>query len=315
MRVSVSAQSRSSIYDLKSPAALKLIFSIRMRRLQNRKRPYVTGTGTGFSTRFPLVKPKTQSEDLYDPVEDLTSAISLVFECKDSFYVHCFTTIIQACSADFLLPSPSIEAIKREFDREHESIDALQKVLNRLNSELRTRPSFWAPSFYDSLPKSIVVHIMNQAYWRSAALHTAQLRDYKAASDAVYGELMPALIYDMFSRVGLACDSVFVDIGCGIGNAVAQASLQTGCTSYGIEMQHHTWLLGIGTFFPAFLECCHLWGFNPKPMSPIHGDATTNEEIPTLLKQADVVLVNNRGFSRKSEYFPIPGSFQLQFTF
>lgn len=57
-----------------------------------------------------------------------------------------------------------------------------------------------------------------------------------AFSNNVYGEINPILVKDFLAKVQLTSKSVFMDLGCGIGNVVLQVAAQTGCESIGIEI-------------------------------------------------------------------------------
>jgi H3 lysine-79-specific histone-lysine N-methyltransferase len=57
-----------------------------------------------------------------------------------------------------------------------------------------------------------------------------------AFSDATYGELRFALVEEMIQEAGINGNSIFVDLGCGIGNVVIHVNARVGCDSYGVEL-------------------------------------------------------------------------------
>jgi len=71
----------------------------------------------------------------------------------------------------------------------------------------------------------------------SIALSKSVLRDYKTASNNVYGEALPDLISFLIGVLDIRKDQIFYDIGSGIGNVVVQVAAQTLCTCYGIEIR------------------------------------------------------------------------------
>lgn len=52
----------------------------------------------------------------------------------------------------------------------------------------------------------------------------------------MYGEINASLVNEFISKTNITSESVFMDLGCGIGNVVLQVAAQTGCESYGIEI-------------------------------------------------------------------------------
>lgn len=52
----------------------------------------------------------------------------------------------------------------------------------------------------------------------------------------VYGEVNPILVKEFITKTRIHSRSVFMDLGCGIGNVVLQVAAQTGCEAYGIEI-------------------------------------------------------------------------------
>jgi H3 lysine-79-specific histone-lysine N-methyltransferase len=52
----------------------------------------------------------------------------------------------------------------------------------------------------------------------------------------VYGEINAILINEFIEKTRINSKSIFMDLGCGIGNVVLQVAAQTGCEAYGIEI-------------------------------------------------------------------------------
>lgn len=104
----------------------------------------------------------------------------------------------------------------------------------------------------------LTCHILYQVYSRTVARQSDALNNYQgelvvwkiylakkneiadfillAFSNNVYGEINPILVKDFITKTGVNSKSVFMDLGCGIGNVVLQVAAQTGCEAYGIEI-------------------------------------------------------------------------------
>ena len=79
------------------------------------------------------------------------------------------------------------------------------------------------------------MRIIEGNYQRVVGPNVVSLKQYEVFSSTVYGELMPYLVHRIVHITGLREESLFLDLGSGLGNVVVQASLQTGCRSYGIQ--------------------------------------------------------------------------------
>ncbi|KAI4519278.1 histone methylation protein DOT1-domain-containing protein [Schizophyllum commune] len=145
------------------------------------------------------------------------------------------------------------------------------------------------------IPYKVLMRILEENYQRNVGPFVPQLRQYEAFSSKVYGELMPSLVYEMLKHTRLDENSLFLDLGCGVGNVVAQASLQTGCRSYGIECMETPARIA-SRMLPQFKARCRMWGVNVGEIELEHGDMLKSKRVDELIPQADVVLVNNKVF-------------------
>lgn len=75
------------------------------------------------------------------------------------------------------------------------------------------------------VPEAIWMKITGQCYERTVGPRIDELKKYEAFSDSVYGELLPPFVAHIAVLTGLKETSVLVDMGSGVGNCVAQASL------------------------------------------------------------------------------------------
>jgi len=96
--------------------------------------------------------------------------------------------------------------------------------------------------------------------------------------------------------VSLKPGSIFADLGSGVGNLLIQASLQTGASSYGVEQ-----MTTPSEFSSLQLEEAkkrwRMWCLKGGDMKSWQGDFSEQEDIRTILKKADVVVVNNYAFT------------------
>ncbi|KAG6816266.1 hypothetical protein H0H87_007347 [Tephrocybe sp. NHM501043] len=153
----------------------------------------------------------------------------------------------------------------------------------------------WADT---GMPKKVLMRIIEENYQRSVGPYVQSLKAYEAFSSEVYGELMPSLAYEMIQITKLDEDSLFLDLGSGVGNVCVQASLQTGCKSYGIEL-----LPGpakIAREMKEHLEVrCKMWGVRIGEIELEQGDMLKSSRVDELIPQADVVLVDNKVFEAR----------------
>ncbi|KAJ7148850.1 histone methylation DOT1, partial [Mycena filopes] len=94
--------------------------------------------------------------------------------------------------------------------------------------------------------------------------------------------------------------SLFLDLGSGVGNIVMQVSLQTGCRGYGIELRPPVAALA-HSLLTNFLEHCGMWGLRAGQIDLEQDDICLSRRLPSLLSQADLVLVNNKAFEQPRE--------------
>ncbi|TFY60589.1 hypothetical protein EVJ58_g5051 [Rhodofomes roseus] len=148
---------------------------------------------------------------------------------------------------------------------------------------------------WGSIPQGVIERVVEEVYQRAVGPNVAQLRRYQAFSSEAYGELMPTLVSRIIRDTGLHEGSLFLDLGSGVGNVVLQASLQTGCTSYGIEYMAQPAKLARSQL-EQFRTRCRMWGFRMGEVELEEGDMLKSKRVDELIPKADVVLVNNRVF-------------------
>ncbi|EGN94060.1 hypothetical protein SERLA73DRAFT_188615 [Serpula lacrymans var. lacrymans S7.3] len=145
------------------------------------------------------------------------------------------------------------------------------------------------------IPYDVLTRIIDETYQRSVGPHVHTLNRYSAFSSEVYGELMPSLTSEIISLTGINTNSLLIDLGSGVGNVVMQASLQSGCRSFGIELMQAPAKIAKEQL-QQFKTRCRMWGVSMGEVELEEGDMLTSARVTELLPQADVVLVNNKVF-------------------
>lgn len=112
---------------------------------------------------------------------------------------------------------------------------------------------------------------------------------------------MPSFIGDIISATGLNEKSLFLDMGSGVGNVALQASLQTGCRAFGVELLPKVADLADKQYEQLKLRC-RMWGVAMGEVELMMGDMKACPRLDELMRQADVVLVNNYIFEQEREY-------------
>ncbi|OSD05613.1 DOT1-domain-containing protein [Trametes coccinea BRFM310] len=157
---------------------------------------------------------------------------------------------------------------------------------NQLSANVKT---------WTRMPSPVVQRIIDETYQRAVGPHVHKLTRYEAFSSEVYGELMPMFVTDIIKATGLREGMLFVDLGAGVGNVVLQAALETGCRAYGIEIMPEPAKIGRSQL-EQFQTRCRMWGVRMGEVELEQGDMLKSEKVDKLVKEADVVLVNNKVF-------------------
>lgn len=133
-------------------------------------------------------------------------------------------------------------------------------------------------------------------YARTVSPQVHLLKAYENGTDDVYGELLPRFTQQIFKDVNLTSDQVFLDLGSGVGNVVLQAALQIGCESWGVERMPNPAKLADQQKV-EFVPRCKNWGIKPGSVNLVTGDFLATPKIDSVLRRADVILVNNQAFT------------------
>ncbi|KAI8931895.1 hypothetical protein NX059_010799 [Plenodomus lindquistii] len=237
--------------------------------------------------RFEAVDPLDSSEG-YSPLNDI------YFSIEEIITHYLPPDLAATLSSD---AEGTVRLLKRAVSKN--SPEDFKIELAKFNTLIRENLSNGTiPRIIDdmhAIPLSLVKRITAQSYNRIVSPHAHRLRKVKG-KETTYGELLTPFVHKIFAQTGLNSSHTFVDLGSGVGNVVLQAALQTGAESWGIEKMDLA--ASLGSKQASELKArSRLWNISlPPTLRLIHGDFLNSPEIDTVLRRADVVLVNNKVF-------------------
>lgn len=196
----------------------------------------------------------------------------------------------------FLRVMDAINALLRAFKYPTLPPDPYEATLgNSLRDNIRARAG-------PSVPDKIITQMLGEAYDRIVRPNFNQLKSYSAWSSEVYGELLPPFITEIMRITGLKEGMLFADFGSGVGNVLLQTSLATGCRSYGIEIMPAPARIAREQL-KHFQDRCRMWGLSMGSVELEEGSMLQSQKVDEVIRQADVVLVNNERFDEKRERY------------
>lgn len=258
--------------------------------------------------------PKGKAEE-YNPIEDIVAVIRLTLDYfltpAQSLALFSHTTASSSSFSAFLSEPNSRSATPTvDSPAPTQALPPLMRVLDRARAK-RDGPAFLAAlerynvgikSHAEEIKLNIVnmkriaekvwTKVVAQVYERIVGPEIHRLSQYEAFSDNTYGELLPSFMQEISLRTNLDSDSVFVDLGSGVGNCVVQVALATGCEAYGYENMKQAAVLAQLQTVEAEARF-RLWGLNSGRMTTADVDFCNSEEVVQVLRRATVVLVNN----------------------
>lgn len=158
-----------------------------------------------------------------------------------------------------------------------------------------------------SVPHDVLMRIVDETYQRAVGPEVDSLKNYQAFSAETYGELMPKFVSRIIRETKLNADSLFIDLGSGVGNTVCQVTLETGCKSFGVELLN-TPACVAQTQLQQLKIRCKMWGISLGDVELEHNDMLKSKRVDELLSKADVVLVNNKVFDEACASFSFSSS-------
>ncbi|MCJ1314672.1 Nucleosomal histone H3-Lys79 methylase [Agyrium rufum] len=239
--------------------------------------------------RYPLLKPQVANDD-FDPLEDIVQVMHTVIEnflpnkLRLDFDDESTGYPQRLCRALKRKSEPEVRAVINEWNQALLDIRDEGIIVQHLNESRGLSPR-------------LVERILIQTYTRTVSPKVQSLRDYENGTDNVYGELLPKFISQILREdTKIKSNHVFVDLGSGVGNVVLQAALEVGCESWGCEMMKNACDLA-DLQAREFQARCRLWGLSIGKIRLEKGDFLQHSAISTVLKRADVILVNNQAFT------------------
>ncbi|QRW05039.1 histone-lysine N-methyltransferase [Ceratobasidium sp. AG-Ba] len=144
---------------------------------------------------------------------------------------------------------------------------------------------------WTGIPPPVWKRVTEEGYQRGVGPRMSELGRYKQWTSGVYGELMQPFISEVVHRSGLGPGKIFVDLGSGVAHTLMQASLQSGCTSYGIELSPPAASIA-KDHEREFNLRLKMWDLVCSDFQFIEGDMLESKGV-RVDQKADVILVNN----------------------
>ncbi|KAI7887473.1 DOT1-domain-containing protein [Lichtheimia hyalospora FSU 10163] len=258
----------------------------------------------GDSERFLLVWPvvkngshqEEEDKDEYNPITDLVRTVYFIYDC----YLTPEQQKLLGDESHGILRNLNKYRNRRNGDGFVQAVHDFNKVMADLKAkgELSKNAKALKHPGYD-----LTCHILYQVYSRTVARQAEALNNYQAFSNNVYGEINPVLINEFISKTKINSHSVFMDMGCGIGNVVLQVAAQTGCEAYGIEIMDLPCKCAKRQL-KEYAARMKAWRLPTGKIHFRHGDFLDvgTSDLYATLKRADVLLVNNYAFDWQTNH-------------
>ncbi|CAE6422119.1 hypothetical protein ACGC1H_001786 [Rhizoctonia solani] len=169
-----------------------------------------------------------------------------------------------------------------------QALDALNGYIRALRPKMQQN----IRTKWTGIPPPVWKRVCEEGYQRGVGPRMHELIKYKQWTSGVYGELMQPFISEVVHRCGLGPGKVFVDLGSGVAHTLMQASLQSGCTSYGIELSPPAASIA-KDHDREFNYRLEMWDIVCSEYNLIEGDMLESKEVVEWIRKADVILVNN----------------------
>ena len=138
------------------------------------------------------------------------------------------------------------------------------------------------------------------------SINETQLRELKNKGPdkkKTYGELQAPFFQTILEEHQLGPLSTFVDLGCGIGNLLVQATVYSGCDAFGIELRQELKDTA-DSLRDRALEVCKMRGISMGRIAMEWGDMLKSKAVEEWMRRADLVVVNNKVFEPTCEAHP-----------
>lgn len=245
----------------------------------------------GFHEVYLAQRPKQAEE--HDPIAETEIIMEMV---ANNFVPEQYTNEIKHPLLEDCIVRRLRRAVKNDSPEKFiASINEYNTLINKLRESGEIQQHLQKMT---QLPLHVSRVLLNQVYSRIVSPKTDDLREYEAFSNNVYGELLPEFMTRIFEETNLAPDSVFIDLGSGVGNCTLQAALELGCESWGCEVMKAASSLAAKQQV-ELEERAKLYGIKLGTINLRSASFVHNDEIQKAVSRADVVLVNNYAFDGK----------------
>ncbi|OAD04563.1 hypothetical protein MUCCIDRAFT_35994, partial [Mucor lusitanicus CBS 277.49] len=231
-----------------------------------------------------------EDQDEYNPITDLMRTAEFIYDC----YLTPEEQKLLGNQSHGIMRNLTKYRNRRNGAGFAQAIKEFNRVMRQLKADgvLAKNAKDMCHPNYD-----LACHILFQVYSRTVARQADALNNYQAFSNNVYGEINPILVKDFITKTGVNSRSVFMDLGCGIGNVVLQVAAQTGCEAYGIEIME-TPCKFAKRQLKEYAARMKAWRLPTGKIHFRHGDFldVAANDLYSTLKRSDVLLVNNYAF-------------------
>ncbi|CAG8758991.1 29_t:CDS:1 [Dentiscutata erythropus] len=242
----------------------------------------------------------------YLPMKDLKSTVNLIIDhvLADDI-AEIFKTSLNQKSVQFeinnSIKNRLLDELQDGIQRYNKMIMDIRKNSSKLWPKYITERNTAEPRYIQ-----IVNHVIEQTYDRIIGPRVERLTNITSNLDLNYGELNADFIHDIIIRTKIKSNTIFVDLGSGIGNTILYASIATGCMGYGYELRQKLVDLA-NEQYEEIKTRGKLYGLEIGRVEFLSGDFRdiyiNHPNFINILYSADVILANNRTFSPETNQF------------
>ncbi|KAG2222915.1 hypothetical protein INT45_013546 [Circinella minor] len=237
-----------------------------------------------------------EDKDEYNPITDLIRSAYFIYDC----YLTPEQQDLLGDESQGIMRNLTKHRNRRNANGFIEAVNDFNRIIRDLKAkgELSKNAKAMRHPSYD-----LACHILYQVYSRTVAPQADALNNYQAFSNNVYGEINPILVKQFITKTKLNSHSVFMDMGCGIGNVVLQVAAQTGCEAYGIEIMEVPCKCAKRQL-KEYAARMKAWRLPTGKIHFRHGDFLDvgSSDMYETLKRTDVLLVNNYAFDWETNH-------------
>lgn len=235
---------------------------------------------SGAVEKFPLISPRKEG---YNPLIDLRQTLVLLSEDFPGFFGH--NMIFRDLLKGRLYEMDALRLLVSQWN------DYVWFLIEEYKKQGKNLVNFIRPRLTEEQANILG----DQIYARVVTIPEA-LRQYTSFTKEVYGETGNQIVYEILRKCNVKKNSLFVDLGSGIGNVVFLVAAVSGCKCFGVE------------FLPAPFTFSRMqnYQFNSrmlmygrsvgKNIELVQADFLTNQRVHEYISQADIVFCNNYAF-------------------